>query len=166
MYSVNVPVPGSVARLASDLHPFLLDFDRVREDYTLLAKRIGDPEHFSVREHEVRRALHGQPAFEVQVTGLGCFEQPTKGTAPVVYFEVESPGLLDLHERLVDEFGAIGGLEGEDYVPHVTIARDAPQSAADRLLEQDIEPVTWTVNQLEIFDSRYREVAARISLPA
>ncbi|WP_435360076.1 2'-5' RNA ligase family protein [Haloarchaeobius sp. DFWS5] len=166
MYSLNVPVPGRVSRIASDLRPAMFGFQNIRTDHTLLAKRLGDPDHFDGREHEVRRALRGQPSFEVQVTGIECFERPTKGPAPVVYLAVESPELVRLHESLCEEFGTATGLEGEDYVPHVTLARDGDVETARRLAERDIEPVTWTVTELEIFDARYREVAARISLPA
>lgn len=166
MFSLNVPVPGSVSRLADDLQPALFGFERVREDHTLLAKRIGDPDHFDVRTHEVRRALRGQPAFEVRITGVDYFEQPTVGTAPVVYLAVESPGLLELHDRLVDEFGAIDGLEGEDYTPHVTLARGGDLASAERAAERGVDPVAWTVTELEFFDAGYREVAGRMSLPA
>ncbi|WP_435348046.1 2'-5' RNA ligase family protein [Haloarchaeobius sp. HRN-SO-5] len=166
MYSLNVPVPGSVSRLAGELRPALFGFERVREDHTLLAKRIGDPDHFDAHTHEVRRALRGQPAFEVQVTGVDYFTEPTVGTAPVVYLAVESPGLDQLHDRLVEEFGAIDGLEGEDYTPHVTLARDGDVETARRLAEREIDPVTWTVTELEFFDATYREVAGRVSLPA
>ncbi|MFC4406757.1 2'-5' RNA ligase family protein [Haloarchaeobius iranensis] len=166
MFSLNVPVPGSVSRLAHELQPALFGFERVRDEHTLLAKRIGDPDHFDARTHEVRRALRGQPAFEVQVTGVDYFAQPTVGTAPVVYLAVESPGLRELHDSLVDEFGAIDGLEGEDYTPHVTLARDGDMASAERAAEYDVEPVTWTVTELEFFDAQYREVAGRISLPA
>ncbi|WP_435334423.1 2'-5' RNA ligase family protein [Haloarchaeobius sp. TZWWS8] len=166
MYSLNVPVPGRVSRIASDLRPALMGFANVKREHTLLAKRLGDPDHFDGYVHEVRRALRGQPTFEVGITGIGCFEQPTKGSAPVVYLDVESPELVRMHGSLCDEFGAIDGLEGDDYRPHVTIARDGDVETARRLVERDVEPVTWTVTQLEVYDARYGEVAARISLPA
>lgn len=166
MFSLNVPVPGSVSRLANELQPALFGFERVRDEHTLLAKRIGDPDNFDARTHEVRRALRGQPAFEVQVTGVDYFAQPAVGTAPVVYLTVESPGLRALHDSLVDEFGAIDGLEGADYTPHVTLARDGDVASAERAAEHDVEPVTWTVTELEFFDAQYREVAGRVSLPA
>jgi 2'-5' RNA ligase len=166
VFSLNVPVPGSVSQLAHELQPALFGFERVREEHTLLAKRIGDPDHFDAHTHEVRRALRGQPAFEVQVTGVDYFERPTVGTAPVVYLAVESPGLRELHDSLVDEFGAVDGLEGEDYTPHVTLARDGDVASAERAADRDIEPVAWTVTELEFFDAQYREVAGRIPLPA
>ena len=40
VFSLNVPVPGKVRRVAGDLHPELVGFDRVRERHTLLAKRF------------------------------------------------------------------------------------------------------------------------------
>ncbi|WP_338726628.1 2'-5' RNA ligase family protein [Haladaptatus sp. DJG-WS-42] len=158
MYSLNVPVPGEVSRLAADLFPQLVGFDRIRERHTLLAKRLGDEEFYTL-ETRLRQALSGAPAFEVQVTGIDQFDQPTRGPGPVVYLAVESPGLMDLHNRLTETFTTIDGLEGNDYTPHITLGRGGTLSAT-------IEPITWTVSQLELFDAKHREVASRIRLPA
>lgn len=166
MYSLNVPVPGDVQRLAAELHPRLTAFDTVRERHTLVAKRLGDDSLDRLRER-LRRPLRDLSPFEARVTGLDVFERPTRGTGPVVYLAVESPGLVALHERLVDAFGTVAGLEGDDYTPHVTLGRggsfdgDALASLSDR-----VEPVAWTVSELAVYDSRYRETVSRLSLPA
>ncbi|AZH24074.1 2'-5' RNA ligase family protein [Haloplanus aerogenes] len=167
MYSLNVPVPGAVERLAADLHPRLTPFDRVRDRHTLVCKRFeadeGDYDHLRER---LRVTLSPTPAFEAQITGIDTFETPTHGPGPVVYLAVESPGLHDLHRRLVDAFGAVHDeLEGEAYVPHVTLARGDGRDALADLCTLDIEPITWTVSELHLWSRARRETAWRVSLP-
>lgn len=168
MFSLNVPVPGEVRRLASDLHPRLVAFDSVRERPTLVAKRLDDDAEGgrSRTEGRVRQALAGAPAFEARVTEIDLFEEPAAGAAPVVYLAIESPGLRRLHERLCETFGPIDGVEGEEYVPHVTLARGGSIEAARDLAGQAIDPVTWTVSDLWFFDAGYGERVGTVSLPA
>lgn len=165
MYSLNARVAPAVSRLASELHPRLTPFDRLRSRHTLVAKRF-ETDRFARLRERLRGTLRGTPAFEAQVTGVDYFENPPRGSGPVVYLAVESPGLRDLHETLVDEFGAIDDLEGPDYVPHVTLARGGTVADAERVVAADVDPVTWTVSQVQVWDARHREAAARISLPA
>ncbi|WP_135535050.1 2'-5' RNA ligase family protein [Halostella pelagica] len=165
MFSINAPVPGRVARIASDLHPSLVGFDRIREHHSLLVKRFGDPDHVASLQHEARRAMGDAPAFEVAVTGVDYFSDPPEGSAPVVYLTVESPGLRQIHDRLVERFGAVDMLEGDDYTPHVTLARDGSEADARRLAEREIEPVTWTVSELQFWDGTYGESVSTVSLP-
>ena len=172
--SLNVPVPGRVAALSGDLRPALAAFDRVKERHTLVVKRLSqsgpgpdwtDPAGLETR---VREALAGAPAFEARVSEIGAFREPVAGPGPVVYLAVESPGLHDVHRRLCAAFEPVPELEGEEYVPHVTLARgggEAAEEAVGRLLETDIEPVTWTVGELVFWDARYGEVTGRVSLP-
>ena len=174
MFSLNVPVPGAVARLAGDLYPQLVDFDSQREQFTLVVKRFddavldaGSPDHqLATLRKQLPTAVAGTPAFEAQVDRLDYFAEPTRGNGPVVYLSVESPGLQGLHEQLVDAYGAVAGLEGDDYVPHITLARGGSTADAERLAGQSIEPISWTVSQLLLWDSRYREAVTRYSLPA
>ncbi|WP_135853371.1 2'-5' RNA ligase family protein [Halorussus salinus] len=170
MYSLNVPVPGEVERLAEELRPQLLDFDTIRERHGLLCKRLGDepPGGIARLREQVRTRLAGAPAFEARVTGIDCFEHPPLGEGPVVYLAVESPGLKRVHERLVGDFSAVEEFEGDDYVPHVTLARGggvAAERTARRLADREIEPVTWTVNRLALWDATYDEEVATFSLP-
>ena len=174
MFSLNVPVPGQVARLAGDLHPQLVAFDTQREQHSLVVKRFDEstlpasqPElQLSTLQQRVPQLLAGTPAFEAAVREIDSFAEPVRGAGPVVYLTVDSPGLQQLHDRLTDEFGIVAGLEGDDYTPHVTLARGGSVADAERLAEREIEPISWTVSQLQIWDSRYREAVSRYSLPA
>ena len=111
MYSLNVPVPGRVARVAAELAPALVDFETIRDEHTLVAKRLGDPDpgERPRLEQQVRTALSGTgsfsayqrvPPFEARVTGIEYFERPTADLGPVVYLAVESPGIETVHRRL------------------------------------------------------------------
>ena len=168
MYSLNVPVPGRVRRLASDLHPQLVAFAHHPSDHTLLAKRLdaSTPSDRHRVQRQVRNALGGLPPFAVRIDGIDYFANPTSGTGPVVYLTVDSPGLQDAHDRLVDELESLLGLGGDDYVPHVTLARDGPTEAAERAASIDVDPIEWTVERLEFYDAHLEEPAGEIRLPA
>ncbi|MCO8242858.1 2'-5' RNA ligase family protein [Haladaptatus sp. AB643] len=166
MYSLNVPVPGEIAQLAGQLRPSLYGFDSVRDQHTLVVKRFGDQENYDRLAMRVRTALVGTPAFEAHVSGIDYFETPARGDGPVVYLAVESPGLKQLHSELLAEFETIEGLEGDDYVPHVTLARGGDIEVAQELAERETDPISWTVTELHLWDAKYEEAAARISLPA
>jgi 2'-5' RNA ligase len=166
VYSLDVPVPGGIERLAATLHPHLVGFDRVRERHTLVCKRFetadADPNRLFER---VRRALAGAPAIEARTAGIDWFAEPVRGPGPVVYVAIESPGLHDLHRRLVAAFDPIPDLEGDDYVPHVTLARGGPVERAHELASVEFEPTEWTVSELVLHDGRHGERVASLSLP-
>ena len=163
MYSLNVPVPGSVARVAADLHPRLVAFETVRERHTLVAKRFEADDRNRLRER-LRDALRGTSPFEVRTTGVDYFEHAAAGRSPVVYLAVESPGLESLHRRLVRTFGAADGVEGDDYVPHVTLARGGRVADAERLAEASVDPVSWTASELDLWSAEYREAVESVRL--
>ena len=163
MYSLNVPVPGAVARVAADLHPRLVAFESVRDRHTLVAKRFEADDRNRLRER-LRDALRGVSPFEARVAGVDYFERAAAGPSPVVYLAVESPGLRSLHDRLVRTFGAAAGVEGDDYVPHVTLARGGDVADAERLAEASIEPVSWTVSELDLWSREYRESVESVRL--
>lgn len=167
MYSLNVPVPGVVKRLAADLHPKLTGFDRVRDRHTLVCKRLeGEVDPHRVRE-QLRPVLADASTFEARIDRIDYFGRPPHGSAPVVYLAVESPGLRALHDRLVDVFGAVEGLEGgDDYAPHVTLARGGSLETARELATEPIDPVTWTVSRLDLRSREYREAVASLPLSA
>lgn len=160
MASLNLPVPGDVRRLANDFHPRLTRFDSVRDDYTLVVKRLdgdawrADPAR--IRER-VRRVLDRTRPFRVSVTGVDVFIDPAAGTGPVVYLAVESPGLHRLHGRLCREFDPVESIEGEDYIPHVTLARGGRVDDAERLAAEPVDDVEWTASEAMVWDARYRE---------
>lgn len=174
MFSLNVPVPGQIARLAADLHPQLVGFDSRRENHTLVVKRFDEstlqatqPDvQLAQLQQELPGELAGTPAFEAEVGAIDYFAEPARGDSPVVYLAVDSPGLQSVHETFIDAYGVVLGLEGDDYVPHITLARGGPVADAERLASQAVDPVSWTVSQLTVWDSRYREPVARYSLPA
>ena len=167
MYSLNAPVPGEVKRLAAELHPDLYEFDSIRERHTLLVKRLGTLplSEYARTEQRVRRALSGAPACEARIAGIDLFERPVRGDGPVVYLAVESPGLVGIHERVVEELGAVPDLEGEAYVPHVTLARGGSTERARELAARRIEPITWTIDELRFYDARHDERVSSLSLP-
>lgn len=169
MFSLNVPAPGAVSRVASDLRPLLVGagVDRFRDRHSLVVKRFESTTSLPRLRERLRTALAGEPAFEIRVDGVATFENPPRGPAPVVYLTVESPGLHALHARLVATFGAVDGLEDDDYTPHVTLGRGGSFDAAALAdCSAAVDPVTWTVSELVVHDSRAREAVARLSLPA
>lgn len=169
MFSLNVPVPGRVDRLASELHPALTPFDSIRERHSLVVKRFdttldSDADSLPRLRERLRGTLRGVDPFEVRTDGIDAFEVPTRGEGPVVYLAIESSGLFDLHDRLCEEFGTVPEMEGDDYTPHVTLARGGRIEDARTLAARDVEDVRWTVEAVGVWDARYREDAARIPL--
>lgn len=168
MYSLNVPVPGQVARIASDIARELpAARARARGEHTLGVKRLGTDQDiaYSRLEAKVRDLLGGQPTFELCVTEVDYFVDPPTGTAPVVHLTVESPGLVALHEQLANVFEPREGIEGDGYNPHVTVARGGRLETAKRVCERDIEPVTWTASELIFWDAIHKKPVSTVSLP-
>lgn len=169
MYSLNVPVPGEVAALASDIARSLPDAHaRVRGEHTLGVKRLIDDDDpsYSRLEAKVRELVAGQPPFEVRVTAVDYFDEAPTGTSPVVYLVVESPELVRLHRRLADAFEPVEGIEGEEYSPHVTVARNGSIERAKQVARRDIDPVRWTVSDLIFWNARRNQSVSTLSLPA
>ena len=169
MYSLNVPVPTRVASAASEVARELPQARiRNRGEHTLGVKRLASDQgaQYSRIEARTRELLAGQPPFEAQISEIGVFENPPVGTAPVVHFVVESPELRALHDRLVEQFGIVDGeIEGENYSPHVTIARGGSIEMAERVAG-DIEPVNWSVTELIFWDATHDQSVSTVSLPA
>ena len=191
MFSLNVPLPPAVDRLAADLHPKLSGFDRVRDRHTLVCKRFGvddvrgggrdggegdgrggeqdappREEALERLRERLRGPLAGADPFEVAATGVGVFDAPRSGSRPVVYLTIESDELIRLHRRLCSSFGAVEGIEGDEYVPHVTLARGGnpePGAVAD-LVDAEFDQIRWRVHALDVWDPEYREVAASVEL--
>lgn len=169
MYSLNVPLPSDVTSLAGTLARDLPTARaRTRGDHTLVAKRLGtgDRGEFQRIATRVRETLAGTPAFEARTSAVDYFETAADGTSPVVYLAIEAPELQRLHDRLCAVVDPVDGIEGDDYVPHVTVARGGRVDAAERLADRDIDPVRWTVTELQFWDAGRSLSAGTISLPA
>lgn len=170
MFSLNVPVPGAIHQRINELQPQLVGCEMVREEHTLVLKRFpeidGEPTTQLARLQErLRPVLSETPAVEASVRGIETFEQPARGEGPVVYLAVESPGLEQIHQTLTDAFGAVPELEGEAYVPHITLGRGGSPQTIDQLQATAFEPISWTVSELVIWDAQYGEPASRYGLP-
>jgi hypothetical protein len=185
VYSLNVPLSPAVHAHVERLEPLLRDFEWIREDHSLLLKRVGDGSAGDLAEgtpktdadpapstgdpdailERVRETLGSAPAFECRLDGVGIFEDPPAGTAPVIYLRAEGEPLYRLHRQLCETFPPVPVLEGQDYDPHVTLARGGPAHAVARLKKRRIEPITWTVGSLELYDGDRRLVVDEIDLP-
>jgi 2'-5' RNA ligase len=161
VYSVNVPVPGEAVRLARGLAAECLTATP-RRGHSLVAKRLPD-ERFATMARQTRETLTGTEPFDARITGVDLFRDPPTGTAPVAYLVVESPELVRIHRRLCETFDPVPGFEGDEYDPHVTVARGG--DAAD-LLGRDIEPYEWTVERLALWHPGDEQTVESISLPA
>ncbi|AHF98407.1 phosphoesterase [Halostagnicola larsenii XH-48] len=164
MYSVNVPVPGQARQLATELYPSLRAFETIRENHSMVLKRLGDQAHISQLQHRVNRALEGTAPVEARIVGIEYFSDPPLGTAPVVYLAVESPGLESIHRELLDAFDPVDGLEGPEYVPHITLARGGSLEDATQLASRDLEPIEWTVDGLEFWNGTEKVPVSRVPL--
>ena len=169
MYSLNVSFPSVVPVLAGDLAAELPRARaRPRGEHTFVVKRLGSGDHaaYARLEAQARDAVRGTAPFQVRITGIEQFETAVTGPSPVVYLAVESPELFALHERLCESFDVIDGLEGDDYTPHVTVARGGDRAAADRLVEREIDTIEWTAEELVFYDAERGQPVSRVSLPA
>lgn len=161
MYSLNVPVPSAVARLAGRVAARLPGARRRRRgEHTLVVKRLGEtgPHRLSARAREV---VSGRVPFRARVTRVNRFDSPPVGSGPVVYLAVDSPAIEVLHEELCDRFPPVADLEGDAYVPHVTVARGGDHATIERVLGE-IEPIEWTVTELVVWAGRQGQPVERI----
>jgi len=191
-FSLNVPLAPAVDRLAADLQSKLSGFDRVRDRHTLVCKRFGvddvpdrvasddragavlRPAARHPQARRTRRPTRGPPPAArgptrppVAVIGIDIFDAPASGSAPVLYLVIESDALVRVHRRLCAAYGAIAGIEGDDFVPHITVARGGNPRAGRRRpvgAAFEFEPIRWRVHALDLYDPEFREVAATIDL--
>lgn len=168
VYSLNAPVPPAVATLAQHLATDLPAADRrTRGEHTLICKRLGTRDQdYDRLEAWAREALTGAPTMEARIAGVDLFEEAAEGSSPVVYLAVQSPGLVDLHHRLAETFDPVPGIEGKEYVPHVTVARGGSLDAAHEVAERAVDPIQWTITELVFYDAELGETISRVSLPA
>lgn len=160
MYSCNVPVPHELSRLARGLANECFDAT-ARDRHTLVVKRIGDGNPADL-VRAVRSTLAGAAPFEARASSIDLFREPPVGRGPVAYLRIDAPPIDEIHHALCEVFDPIDGIEGDDYVPHVTVARGGD---ADRLVGREFEPIAWTVDSLSIWSADYGEEVERLSLP-
>lgn len=165
MYSLNVPLPSSVTRLASRLARDLPRArPRPRGEHTLVCKRLGSGDGARLAA-AVDDHLSGVAPFELRVREIEFFETAATGTSPVTYLAVESPAVERLHDDLCTHFEPVDGIEGEHYVPHVTIARGGDLASVRRLANREIEPIRWTAERLVVWDGERSLAVREFSLP-
>ncbi len=163
MYSLNVPVPSAVARRAGRVAARLPGArNRRRGEHTLVVKRLGEtgPHRLSARAREV---VSGHAPFGARVARIDRFDSPPVGSGPVVYLAVDSPAIETLHTELCDRFPPVADLEGDAYVPHVTVARGGDEAAIERVLGP-IEPIEWTVTELAVWDGQRDQPVEQVTL--
>ena len=106
--------------------------------------------------------LESVEPFGIEIENLERFDVAEKGSSPVLYLEVKSPEVKALHETLVDVFGSVEGVEGENYIPHITIARGG---SGDYTEFSGLSCDTgWTVEMLEFWDRGERKKRSKIIL--
>lgn len=168
MHSLNAPVPAVIAERRDDLVDQLSTFERHREHLTLVVKRFGErsPGALVHLEHQLEDILTRWGPIEARITGVDAFVDPPGGPAPVVYFAVDSPGLTSLHMELVDRFGmADPTIEGDRYVPHITLARGGSRVGLSEVTGHPIEPIDWVIDELVLWTARYDRPITHLQLP-
>jgi 2''-5'' RNA ligase len=174
-YSLNVPLPGAIYDRLHGLLPHLSECSQRRRDPTLVCKRIptagqADPPGVSHLRTELAPAVAAAGAVltdgcPVTIRGVDTFDAPPGGAAPVLYLGVDSPALQRLHAALCGHLEPVAGLEATAYVPHVTVARGCPPSSIDGAVTAGVEPLSFHVDALELYDSRHRAAVTRFALP-
>ncbi len=168
MYSLNGTIPSAIVEQRDALEAELAVFDRIRDPLTLVIKRFGDRSGASIDalEAAVGDALAGWGPIAVRVTSIDAFVDPPSGVGPVIYLVVESPGLVELHETLTEQFGtADPAIEGPNYIPHITLARGGPKTGIESLTGHRIDPIEWTSEEIHLWSVRYEQPVWTLSLP-
>lgn len=100
----------------------------------------------------VDRAASGRGGCHLTIRKFGAL--PETGEPRLMAALGDSDGnLLEVQKRLAARLARFRPkAEREQFVPHLTLARFAP--ASPRVSEISIEPVTWTIRELGLMDSR------------
>ena len=123
MWSLNAMIPRKIAEMIHSFGPELNGWEEINTDHTLVIKRFQETNLREGFESEMRLLLEKTDAFEIRIKGMDIFSSVPKGSSPVLYIEIESKDLRKIHGELIDVFGVVEGLEGKDYIPHITFAR-------------------------------------------
>lgn len=167
MYSLNTESPEEVTAIVDQFDDLLSSFERIRDDRTVLIKRFHrkSPRALEKLADDLGRRLAYWAPIQARIEGFDVFVDPPAGRGPVVYLTVRSPGLIELHRELADAYGTvIDSIEGEHYVPHITLARGGERTDIRPLTKASVEPVDWSIDELTLWDGRYSQPVRRYEL--
>lgn len=168
VYSLNAAIPAAAIEQRDELLEHLESFETVRDPLTLVIKRFGTPDStaLSSLERSLGEVLNEWGPMRAEIDGIDLFMDPPSGPSPVIYLGVSSHGLEALHRDLVDRFGVVDpAIEGENYIPHITIARGGPRVAIDELRDISLETHQWTIETVMLWSSRHDKPVKQFSLP-
>ena len=162
MWSLNVSIPQNIVRAIEEVALGVRGWEEICEEPTLVIKRFEKRDLDGHVKSEIRFLLESVEPFGIEIENLERFDVAEKGSSPVLYLEVKSPEVKALHETLVDVFGSVEGVEGENYIPHITIARGG---SGDYTVFSGLSCDTgWTVEMLEFWDRGERKKRSKIIL--
>lgn len=167
MYSLNAPVPEEVIGVCERYRDRLERFENTVDEHSLLAKRFHrrSPGEIEQLGMELDERLARWSPIPARIDGFDVFVDPPVGRGPVVYLTVMSPGLVSLHRELVDTYGTvISSIEGDGYVPHVTVARGGSRTAIAAITDVAFDPIDWSIDQLVLWDARYGQTIRSFEL--
>ena len=155
-------MPQNVVRLVGEVTPRLKGWEEVCEEPTLVIKRFERKDLDGHMESEIKFLLENVEPFNVKIGNLKKFDVAVRGSSPVLYLEIKSPGMKALHETLVSAFGCVKGIEGENYIPHITLARGGGKED----INFSVLPgsTQWTAKMLEFWDRDKRRKKNKIIL--
>ncbi len=162
MWSLNVSIPQGIVRAIEEMAPVSRGWEEIVEEPTLVIKRFEKEDLDGHIESEIKFLLENVEPFTVEIGNLEMFEVADRGTSPVLYIEVKSIGMKLIHETLVSVFGCVKGVEGENYIPHITIARGSGVKNID--FSDFSGPTWWTAKTLEFWDGDKRKKKNQVML--
>lgn len=106
----------------------------------------------------VDRAASGRGTCQLTLRKLGFL--PETGEPRLLAALGDADGnLLEVQKRLAARLARLRPkAERDRFLPHLTLARFAP--ASPRVPEMSIEPITWSIRELRLMDSRLRPSGA------
>ena len=162
MWSLNVSIPQNIIRAIEEVTLGVRGWEEICEEPTLVIKRFEKKDLDGHVKSEIRFLLESVEPFGIEIGNLERFDVAERGSSPVLYLEIKSPGVKALHENLIDIFGSVEGVEGENYIPHITIARGG---SGDYIEFSGLSCDTgWTVEMLEFWDGGERKKRSKIIL--
>ena len=162
MWSLNVSMPQNIVRAIREVALGASGWEEICEDPTLVIKRFEKVDVSGHVESEIKLLLESVEPFDIEIGNLERFDVAERGSSPVLYLEVKSPGMKALHEILVDVFGSVKGVEGENYIPHITIARGGGVRDVD--FSGFSGPTIWTAETLEFWNRDKRKKKNKVIL--